>query len=877
VPPAAPAPPAPAPPAPAAAPSPAPPAPSPGGRAGVSRNGRKALEACWTLEFPALADPNPFRTRLTQEICEEIGAPDYHEKCPDVADLALCRERLETYVDDDALKKDVAQIAINSATYHGPVSPFTQAAERLVRTFERVLSGAKPPPPRIDAPRAMVKTTQTVQDRKGLETRMEADGWTREEKARPNSTHVDKYFLPPNGGRKLRSIVEVARTAYPEFLVEGGPRKTSQLPRAKRAKFDPVPHYNRFPYDDAVDSDDGALAEAIYLFAEKRRSFAALQPRHAAALLKHLCDDALLTPALQESIRLTIDAIEGRSKEARQAARRAKETQKELNDCDDPERINVLNFELAEARAASDRCADTIADLKEHSPLRRDMLGDDRRWSRYYSLKSDATPSLLVRISTKDSRYHATNVWRTVEEGPLPLRKGIDNRGSRECHLAEQIDGSFATYLGAGGVEPTPWPLRVGPDVLKIEASRSVDAASRCASLPWPGARSQPVAEDHLPVVVPGPVSSRIRTLVDERGAALKTINHKDVDAYAQAALEAAAPWRCVDHDVNACGARNAAELDDTLVRIKACNEGEAPPDELVSEQHPSLDELCDKALAVEAGLYDLVYHGREALKQEEDVEPVLDVHARVEKDLESERDYFEIVGACSDLKNKEVGKHRDLWRDAVSRLKRVHHTEAPAAAATFQALYQGLREQVAKHLGPLEARVQAAHDLLASGLQPAAGTAADGAGAVFIPSTPSGELVWARIRGYPWWPARRREPTRADFAAALKARGRSLIVFVGENVQYFMPESGLAKFSGIEGDAHLPKPGKATPQLAEAIRHARTSVGVFYDPISKVYKKGGRGAPEAVAAAKRASLAAAEVAPSPGRKRTIKEILGSW
>ena len=26
-------------------------------------------------------------------------------------------------------------------------------------------------------------------------------------------------------------------------------------------------------------------------------------------------------------------------------------------------------------------------------------------------------------------------------------------------------------------------------------------------------------------------------------------------------------------------------------------------------------------------------------------------------------RDYFEIVGACSDLKNRDVGKHRDLWR----------------------------------------------------------------------------------------------------------------------------------------------------------------------------------------------------------------------
>ena len=158
---------------------------------------------------------------------------------------------------------------------------------------------------------------------------MDADGWTREEKPRPNSTHVDKYFLPPNGGRKLRSIVEVARTAYPEFLVESGPRK-SHLPRAKRVKIEQVPHYNRFPFDDAVDSDDGALAEAIYLFAEKRRSFAALQPRHAAALLKHLCDDALLTPALQEAIRRVIDGIEDRSKEARQA--RLQRRAKTLND-----------------------------------------------------------------------------------------------------------------------------------------------------------------------------------------------------------------------------------------------------------------------------------------------------------------------------------------------------------------------------------------------------------------------------------------------------------------------------------------------------------------------------------------------------------------
>ena len=83
------------------------PAPAPATGKGVSADGRKALEACWALEFPALADPNPFRTRLSQEICEEIGCPDYHEKCPNVADLALCKEKLEKYADDESLKKDI--------------------------------------------------------------------------------------------------------------------------------------------------------------------------------------------------------------------------------------------------------------------------------------------------------------------------------------------------------------------------------------------------------------------------------------------------------------------------------------------------------------------------------------------------------------------------------------------------------------------------------------------------------------------------------------------------------------------------------------------------------------------------------------------------
>jgi hypothetical protein len=78
---------------------------------------------------------------------------------------------------------------------------------------------------------ARASTGSRVTDRKALEERMAADGWTKEEKQREGSAHVDKYYLPPNGGRKLNSLVEVARTAYPEFVSEN-----SDAPKRKPKK-----------------------------------------------------------------------------------------------------------------------------------------------------------------------------------------------------------------------------------------------------------------------------------------------------------------------------------------------------------------------------------------------------------------------------------------------------------------------------------------------------------------------------------------------------------------------------------------------------------------------------------------------------------------
>ena len=69
-------------------------------------------------------------------------------------------------------------------------------------------------PSTADAPAAR----STITDKKALEERMAADGWTKEEKQRGD--RLDKYWIDPKGGPKARSIIDVARRAYPDFLTE---------------------------------------------------------------------------------------------------------------------------------------------------------------------------------------------------------------------------------------------------------------------------------------------------------------------------------------------------------------------------------------------------------------------------------------------------------------------------------------------------------------------------------------------------------------------------------------------------------------------------------------------------------------------------------
>ena len=78
---------------------------------------------------------------------------------------------------------------------------------------------------------ARASTGSRVTDRKALEERMAADGWTKEEKQREGSATVDKYWIDPKGGSKCRSLIEVARRAYPDFLSEAAadaPKRTAK-------------------------------------------------------------------------------------------------------------------------------------------------------------------------------------------------------------------------------------------------------------------------------------------------------------------------------------------------------------------------------------------------------------------------------------------------------------------------------------------------------------------------------------------------------------------------------------------------------------------------------------------------------------------------
>ena len=153
-----------------------------------------------------------------------------------------------------------------------------------------------------------------------------------------------------------------------------------------------------------------------------------------------------------------------------------------------------------------------------------------------------------------------------------------------------------------------------------------------------------------------------------------------------------------------------------------------------------------------------------------------------LERDAVLEDDYFALLGPCS-----EVPKWRALWRQSLSDDCLKSPGAFEARASRFATLYGSFAEAFQRHVPLLEARRRAAAKVL------------DGDGRrvtkpVFVPSTPQ-RVLWARMRGYPWWPAREHTPKAPHFAAALTRRKERLIIFIGEGIQYLINEESTAPY----------------------------------------------------------------------------------
>lgn len=88
---------------------------------------------------------------------------------------------------------------------------------------------------------------------------------------------------------------------------------------------------------------------------------------------------------------------------------------------------------------------------------------------------------------------------------------------------------------------------------------------------------------------------------------------------------------------------------------------------------------------------------------------------------------------------------------------------------------------------------------------------------AIRIPSRPSNEIVWARLKGFPWWPARIHHPMDDKFGKGLEQRNEALVVFLGEGVKYHVPNTHIKVFTGRSDDDNMPKTSKAA--ISKAMR----------------------------------------------------------
>ena len=175
-------------------------------------DGSESVVTCPVGELTP-ADAATGRTFLCARVVRQGAARD---------DLAARHARCQAFgprvLDVSALTSDTAWTAAGDAS-KGTVALRGNGA-LVVDDAQRAWLSVSEEPPRKKARTERASTGGKITDKKALEAKMTADGWTKEEKKREGSDHVDKYWIDPAGGKKCRSTVEVARRAYPEFLSE---------------------------------------------------------------------------------------------------------------------------------------------------------------------------------------------------------------------------------------------------------------------------------------------------------------------------------------------------------------------------------------------------------------------------------------------------------------------------------------------------------------------------------------------------------------------------------------------------------------------------------------------------------------------------------
>ena len=87
------------------------------------------------------------------------------------------------------------------------------------------------------------KRTDRLTDKAALDAKLKEDNWQITEKPRPTkeggakpSRHVDKYYKKPGESKQYRSLLEIARAHYPEFLTGEPPAKKEKPQKEKKER-----------------------------------------------------------------------------------------------------------------------------------------------------------------------------------------------------------------------------------------------------------------------------------------------------------------------------------------------------------------------------------------------------------------------------------------------------------------------------------------------------------------------------------------------------------------------------------------------------------------------------------------------------------------